>query len=62
MVPRVLHDTTSIAVQYVPAPIAGTVLVGTGAVSDFPTHGIPMPNLSRSYSGWVCYVRGLDLF
>ena len=30
-------------------PVMGMVFAGTGAVSDFPTRDIPMPNLTSEY-------------
>jgi hypothetical protein len=44
MIPRVSHDTVLIRVRYVPVPGTGAVSAGTGAVSDLPTRGIPVPN------------------
>ena len=37
-------DTVQIRVRYVPAPVTGTVFVGTGTVWKIPTRGIPVPN------------------
>ena len=44
MVPWVSYHTITFTVRYVPIPIMGMVFVGTGAVLDFPTRGIPVPN------------------
>src|SRR5882762_5111238 len=53
MVPRVSYDTVMLAVRYVPAPIAGMVFTGTGAVCEMPTRGIPMPNATYRHIGSV---------
>ena len=53
-VPRVSRHTANFMGQYVPIPGMGTVYVGTGAVWENPTRGLPV--LNPSDIGHTVYV------
>jgi hypothetical protein len=40
----VSYNTAAKRVRCVPIPATGTVIVGTGTGTEFPTRGLPVPN------------------